>query len=208
MSKLLYPSSEAPERSPHAQNPASLRDDARSSVIPLSALSARVRMEGYFKPTWMAGLCGGLSERHVSIERVHATRSADGAWHAELDVSPPSTLDLASVPYVELADADFRTELGALQLESFQLTESDDHDGSLRLSFEAPDSLGLLGRVLGMLAMMGLFPVAMQIETRGGRARDTLWLSGMGRAAPSGQARQNLERTLHSMLKRSRPAIA
>lgn len=199
-----YPSLDALESLPNHSHTQITRSDARFSVSTLSASSSRVRLEGYFKPAWMVGLCGGLSDRRVSIERAHATRTAEGGWHAELDVSPPSELDLESLPYIELTDSERSTDEGTLVLESFQLTGSPDHGGTLKLTFDAPDSLGLLGRVLGILAMMGLFPIELQIETRAGYAHDTLWLSGLGRAAPSPLAHQNLERMLTSKLKRGR----
>jgi hypothetical protein len=184
---------------PHPHE-ASRRSDARSSVSVLGPVSARVRLEGFFRPAWMAGLCGGLAERRVSIDRAHATRAGDGSWLAELDISPPYGIDAARIPYVELADSERTDDSGELRLKSFQLDESPDHGGTLKLAFAAKDSLGLLGRMLGLLAMLGLFPVAMRIETHQGHARDVLWLSGLGRSLPSAQARQSLERVLSSGL--------
>jgi hypothetical protein len=64
------------------------------------------------------------------------------------------------------------------------------------LTLESEDSLGLLGGVLGALASCGLFPVEMHIETREGRAYDSLWLAGAGGARPSRTAFAEAQRLL------------
>ena len=56
------------------------------------------------------------------------------------------------------------------------------------LTLEAADSLGLLGALLGGLAELELFPLELHIETRAGRAYDSLWLAGAAGTPPAAAA--------------------
>jgi uncharacterized protein (TIGR02265 family) len=154
-----------------------------------------LRLEGFFRPAWMAGLCAGLAERGVSIQRVEAT-AKDGWWHADLQLDPPPEVDPSQIPYAELIDITPELQASNLSIERYRLSDSPEHGGTLRLEIDARDSLGLLGQVLSFLAMLSLFPVAMRVETRDGRAYDRFWLSGVGRAAPTQQSRALLKRML------------
>lgn len=57
------------------------------------------------------------------------------------------------------------------------------------LTLEAADSLGLLGSLLSALAQFELFPLELHIETRDGRAYDSLWLAAGGGVPPAPAAR-------------------
>ena len=72
------------------------------------------------------------------------------------------------------------------------------------LTLEAADSLGLLGALLGTLAELGLFPVELHIETRGGRAYDSLWLA----AADGTQPPTRTADAAQQLLARARKATA
>jgi hypothetical protein len=171
-------------------------------VTPLGGDVFRVRLGGAFRPAWMATLCRGLSERLISIDRVHATRASDSSWLAELHVlALPEAHDPMTVPYVALADAEMAHEPSPLQLDRYELIESSDHGGTLRLTLEAQDSLGLLGSLLSSLATLLLFPIEMHIETRGGRAHDRIWLGRVGASAVSGGAEYALRHLLAGSLK-------
>jgi hypothetical protein len=173
-----------------------------SEVTPLGDGAFRVRLGGAFRPAWMATLCMSLSDRLISIDRVHATRARDWSWLVELHViALAGAHDPTTVPYVALADADVTHEVCPLKLDRYELIESGDHGGTLRLTLEAEDSLGLLGSLLSSLATLLLFPVEMHIETRSGRAHDRLWLGGVGASGPSGRAEEALRRVLAGSLK-------
>lgn len=188
---------------PDSPRPQLARDGATwSEVTPLGDGAYRVRLGGAFRPAWMATLCTSLSERRISIDRVHATRARDWSWLAELHVVALNAAhDPMTIPYVALAEADVAHEIAPLRLDRYELIESADHGGTLRLTLEAQDSLGLLGSLLSSLATLLLFPVELHIETRGGRAHDRLWLGGVGSSAPSGKAAEALRRLLASSLK-------
>lgn len=188
-------------------NPGVASDGATwSEVTPLGDGAFRVRLGGAFRPAWMATLCTSLSERRISIDRVHATRARDWSWLVELHVlALNGAHDPMTVPYVALADADMAHEPSPLQLDRYELIESGDHGGTLRLTLEAQDALGLLGSLLSSLATLLLFPVEMHIETRSGRAHDRMWLGGVGSSGPSGRAEEALRRLLASSLKSAQP---
>jgi hypothetical protein len=150
----------------------------------------------------MATLCTSLSERRISIDRVHATRARDWSWLAELHVvALAGAHDPMTLPYVVLAGAEVPHAASPLELDRYELVESGDHGGTLRLTIEAEDSLGLLGSLLTSLATLLLFPVEMHIETSAGRAHDRMWLGGVGTSGPSGRAEEALRRLLASSLK-------
>jgi hypothetical protein len=151
----------------------------------------------------MASLSRRLAERHISIDHAHARRQGDELWIAELHLialagaPDPKTLD-----YIAMAEEAEPPRSAGFTLDSYRLLESRDYGGSLMLTLEAFDSLGLLGSLLGSLAELGLFPLELHIETRGGRAYDSLWLAGPGAARPTASAALAAEQ----LLARSRPA--
>ena len=81
-------------------------------------------------------------------------------------------------------------------IDSYRLLESRDYGGTLMLTLEAPDSLGLLGSLLTRLALLGLVPVELHIETKAGRAYDSLWLGATGGGPPSDDARDAVAQVL------------
>jgi hypothetical protein len=200
-------SSKAQSERPESLRPAVARDGSTwSEVTPLGAGAYRVRLGGAFRPAFMATLGMALSERLISIDRVHATRARDWSWLAELHViALVGAHDPMTVPFVALADADIAHEVSPLMLDRYELIESGDHGGTLRLTLEAQDSLGLLGSLLSSLATFLLFPVELHIETRSGRAHDRLWLGGIGTSAPSRKAEEALRRLLAGSLKNAVP---
>lgn len=149
---------------------------AWSDVTALGPASFRIRLGGTFTPAWLARLCRGLASQRISIDRAHAMRAPNRAWSAELHVvSLPGAPALGSLPILPLIAADV-PDPGALELDSYELTPSTAHGGTLHLAIDAPDSLGLLGALLAQLAKLTLYPIEMHIETQAGRAQDSLWL--------------------------------
>jgi hypothetical protein len=159
--------------------------------------TSRLRLGGLFRTAWLAALCNQLAHHRLSIDRAHARLAQRDAWIAELHlVSLPGAADPSGLPYVELIESDHTAPTTALALDSYQLVESGDHGGTLLLTIEAEDALGLLGSLLDSLARIELFPIEVHIETRAGRAYDCLWLAAEGRTPPTAQARDALQRVL------------
>jgi hypothetical protein len=177
---------------------------AWSEVTQLSDDEFRIRLGGMLRAGWMVGVCNGLAGERLSINRAHARRlTHDGTWIAELHViATPGASDPLQIRYVDFADVADVPVGTPLQLNSYQLLESPDHGGTLRLTFAAPDAVGLLGSLLAAFASLSLLPVEMHIETRDQQAHDCLWLASMG---TSGSSRPNdsERRALDALLRRS-----
>lgn len=169
------------------------RDEAWSEATLLGRDEFRVRLGGQFHGAWMARLSTRLAERSLSIDHIHARLTTDQVWIAELHLirmAPgvePLSLDYAALAQDE--DESQGPSSGSLTIDSYRLLDSRDYGGSLMLTLEAPDSLGLLGALLVQLAQLQLFPIELHIETRAGRAYDSLWLAGAGGAPPAIGAR-------------------
>jgi hypothetical protein len=172
-------------------------------VSKLSDSMYRVRLGGLLRASWMAALSNRLADARISIEHTHARLAHDNSWIAELHVFPlegaPNPL---AVPYIDLMESDDAISSTPLRLDSYRLIESRDYGGTLMLTLEGPDTLGLLGSLLAPLAGIGLVPVEVHIETRDGRAYDCLWLGAGPGAVPSRDARESLD----ALLSRSLPA--
>ncbi len=166
--------------------------EAWSEATELGPDEFRVRLGGVFHGSWMANLSLRLAERELSIDHIHARLTTDDVWLAELHlICMGSATEALDLDYAALAlgEEEGAPSSGRLEIESYRLIESRDYGGSLMLTLEARDSLGLLGALLGPLARIGLFPVELHIETRAGRAYDSLWLAAAGGKAPAQEAR-------------------
>ena len=151
-----------------------------------------MRLGGFYGPAWMAQLCCTLAEHKLSIERAHALRARNQSWMAELTVCAlPGADDPYQLPYARLSDA-FVAELRVLALDGFALEATDDHGGSLLLTIDAHDTLGLLGTLLQRVAELGLFPIEMHIDTQKGLVHDRVWLGGQGGSVPSPEVADRL----------------
>lgn len=183
-----------------AVSPAISVAPAWSEVTDLGESNYRIRLGGTFGSAWLANLCRGLAGQRISIERAHAMRAQNCSWSAELHVcSLPGAPHPEELPVLQLVAAEVQ-ELGVLSLDRYELTASTAHGGTLHLVIEAADSLGLLGALLVQLAQLSLFPIEMHIETRQGRAEDSLWLFTTQAARPPQELQDALERILVSAL--------
>ena len=172
-------------------------DRAWCEVTNTGESAYRIRLEGAFGPSWISSLCAELADRRISIDRAHAMRTLNQTWVAELNViALAGAEDPLSIPYVELAEAGAPDASDPLRLDSYTIEETAAHGGTLTLTIEAADSLGLLGSLLSQLAMLFLFPIEMHIETRNGRAYDSFWLGTVGATSPGPRIRDSLDRVL------------
>jgi UTP:GlnB (protein PII) uridylyltransferase len=163
----------------------------------------RIRLGGLLRTSWMSALCNRLAEARVSVEHAHARLAHDAAWIAELHVFPVAgAADPLRLPYIEFLEGEepdaspASDERKVLRIDSYRVLESRDYGGTLMLTLEGPDSLGLLGALLAALAGLDLFPVEVHIETRDGRAYDSLWLGAAGGSAPSAVAKEGVEKLM------------
>ncbi len=149
------------------------RGEAWSEATELEPSSFRVRLGGPFRGAWLANLSCRLAEQQISIDHVHARLNAEYIWIAELHLlGLGQAKDPLNIDYVARAEeADISTR-PVFAIETYRLLESRDYGGTLMLTLEARDSLGLLGSLLTRLALLGLVPVELHIETKAGRAYD------------------------------------
>jgi hypothetical protein len=89
-----------------------------------------------------------------------------------------------------------------LQLDGFELEATQDHGGSLLLTIDAHDMLGLLGTLLQRVAELELYPIELHIDTQKGLVHDRVWLGAKGGAVPSAE----VEGALRAILQRAIPA--
>ena len=173
-----------------------------SSWLDVSALGDdryRVRLGGHFGPTWLASLCTELGDNDLSIERAHALRAEDRSWMAELTVeADEGAEDPCSLPYLEWAGSELEPHVARVRPTAFELEQTTAHGGTLCLTLEADDVLGLVGTLLTQLAQLRLYAVEMHVETRAGRAHDRIWLATVEGPAPSEGQRADLEQLLRA----------
>jgi hypothetical protein len=174
------------------------RGEAWSEATELATASFRVRLGGPFRGAWLANLSCRLAEEQVSIDHVHARLTSDDIWIAELHLLGlgHQGKDPLSIDYVALAEETDISTKPVFAITSYRLLESRDYGGTLMLTLEAPDSLGLLGSLLTRLALLGLVPVELHIETKAGRAFDSLWLSAAGGGPPPSDAYDGVAQVL------------
>jgi hypothetical protein len=179
-----------------AVSPAISVAPAWSEVTDLGESNYRIRLGGAFGSAWLANLCRGLASQRISIERAHAMRAPNRSWGAELHVCAlPGAPHPEKLPLLQLVAAEIQ-EIGKLEIDRYELTASTAHGGTLHLVIEAADTLGLLGSLLAQLAQLTLFPIEMHIETRQGRAEDSLWLFTTQAARPPQELEDALGRVL------------
>lgn len=171
---------------------------AWSEVTRHSDGSFRVRLSGSFGQGWLASLCCGLAARRISIERAHAMRTRNLSWIAEFTaLELEGADDPDRVPYLALAATPVALDAQPLRLGSYRVEPC--FDGTLKVSIEARDTLGLLGTLLDKLASLGLYPIEMHIETTPSDvACDALWLSTADGGTPSSELTRDLEQMLRA----------
>jgi hypothetical protein len=176
------------------------RDGAAwSEITALEAGKFRIRLGGLLRSAWMLGVCSGLAKNNVSIERAHARRiTHDKSWIAELHVvAMPGASDPLQLPLIAFAESGPAHGSAPLTLRTYELIESGDHGGTLRLTFHAQDSVGLLGSLLVAFSSLALLPVEMHIETRDAEACDCLWLATAAGGKPTSKDKAALDALLN-----------
>jgi len=162
----------------------------------------QLKLWGRLRPGWSGSLAEGLSQGRVSIVSGFARKLGAMRWLAELELEArPGASDPLGLDYLELANrplpSGWRTTIA---LDRYTLERSPKHGGSLYLELEGRDAVGFLGALLMRFAFLSLFPEEMRVETREGRAHDRFWLTGIGRSAPTEDARASLDAMLKGLV--------
>jgi UTP:GlnB (protein PII) uridylyltransferase len=100
------------------------------------------------------------------------------------------------LPLIAFAESGPALGSAPLMLRGYELIESGDHGGTLRLTLNAQDSVGLLGSLLAAFSSLSLLPVEMHIETRDAEACDCLWLATTSSGKPGAKDKAALDALL------------
>ena len=148
-------------------------------------------------PHWMVCLLSGLSQSGVSVVSGRAQQTAL-EWDARLLLDfRTAKVQPHDLEYSALAERRPATpDMASPKLSRFELTRR--VDGGLEVQVHGPDQIGFLGRFLGRLSLVMLFPVEIEINTVLGQIRDRVVLRGIGGNAPDEHARASLNTLLHS----------
>ncbi|HEX8552903.1 MAG TPA: hypothetical protein VF681_15270 [Abditibacteriaceae bacterium] len=167
-----------------------------SSISPATGNLYELQLNGRIShPHWLVFLLAGLAQSQVSVVSGRAQQTGLD-WTARLMVdfrgasARPDSLDYAVMAERKPASP----VMTAPKLTSYNLARR--ADGSLQLHVQGPDQLGFLGRFLGRLALVMLFPVEIEINTVMGQIHDRVVLRGIGGTAPDESARAALETLL------------
>ena len=168
-----------------------------SHVVEVSSGAARVELKGELPLGWCGNLAGALSRRGVSILRGNAERNGTG-WNVVLEVAgedgaAPQELDFAALATEASPDTG-----GPLRLESFVLNMPR-RGAAVELTVRGPDRRGFLATLLDRLALLGLFPERISVETVLSMASDTLWLHAVGGQPPTERSIDSLRAFLRSV---------
>jgi hypothetical protein len=154
-------------------------------------------MQGLFPhPHWMVFVLAGLSEKQVSVVEGRATQQITHIWdaHFQLDFRR-SGLTPETIDYLALSTLKPASNLATrLQLSTFELRRRPDR--ALEIIVQGPDQLGFLGKLLGEVSLLALYPTELEINTISGQIKDRLVFRGIGGAAPS----ENIESSLQTLL--------
>ncbi len=161
--------------------------DAAASTLTCRLVSkgggrSTLHLSGSLHPAWAGRLAAGLAARHVSVVRATARRGSI-RWTAEIEIrvadgaGEPSAIDFVALMKEHRGAA----PSGPVAIGSWRVqpTRSD-----VEVEIRAEDSVGFLGRVLLVVAELGLFPRAMRVETVGVAVRDVFLLQGLGGERP------------------------
>jgi len=168
-----------------------------AQVVELEAGVARVELHGDLPLGWCGNLAAGLSRRGVSIVRGHAERKGTG-WDVVLEVQAEDGTDPREIDFATLAAENTQETNGAPRLESFVLTLPR-RSAAVELTVRGPDRRGFLAALLERLALLGLFPDRISVETVHGMAADTLWLHAVGGQPPTERAIEALREFLRGV---------
>jgi len=168
-----------------------------SQVVEVSKGTARVELKGELPLGWCGNLAGALSRRGVSILRGNAERNGPG-WTVVLQVTAEDGTDPRDLDFAALA-AEANPESSApLRLESFVLNMPR-RGAAVELTVRGPDRRGFLAALLERLALLGLFPERISVETVHEMAADTLWLHAVGGQPPTERSIDSLRAFLRSV---------
>ena len=163
-----------------------------------------LRLQGPFPhPHWIAFLFAGLAQSGVSVVSGRAVQDDKQEWDARINLDfKNSKVTPESLDYIALAARKpVSADMTIPRLSRFQITPR--YDGSLEVTLEGPDQIGFLGRLLGRLSLLMLFPSELDINTVSGTIRDRIVLRGIMGTLPAQTMKESLETLLKGLVSSS-----
>jgi hypothetical protein len=142
---------------------------------------------------WCENLSAHFVARGANVDRLVASCRESRVWEVEIALLGGRGVDVRrGVRDREAIDA----RLYELRMDGGHAWS--EKDGSIGLEVHGRDRRGLLAALLRRLAMQGLFPVRMDVQTHGERVLDRFVLRGFSGCAPSkGRVERLLEELVH-----------
>ena len=150
-------------------------------------------------PHWVVWLFSGLSHLKIDVVSGQITRTPSLSWDARLRLDFANSTTLPErLDYIVMAQSKPAiVDLSPPQLNRFQITR---RENGLEVWLEGPDQSGFLGRLLGKLSLLMLFPAQITIATIAGRINDRVLLQGIGGSVPAPNSEASLNALLQSFV--------
>lgn len=146
-------------------------------------------------PHWLVFLLSGMAAANVSVISGRAVQTAL-EWDARLLLDfRRASIEPGGLDYSALAESKPSVPATASpKLSRYSISRR--ADGSLEVQVEGPDQIGFLGRFLGRLSLVMLFPTEIEINTVLGQIHDRVVLRSIGGITPDESAQASLDTLL------------
>lgn len=148
---------------------------------------ALLELNGDLRVGWTASLAQALTRLDINIVSGKAVKRSALNWTSSFEIEPVgvrqrdvTTLDVNSF-FSGSAD---HASIPPITLTGYRLELCAQHDGSLYVEICGADTIGFLAGIIRVFSYYSLFPVEMELETRGNMAYDRFWLKCIGNVAP------------------------
>lgn len=171
-----------------------------SSILRTATGLHELRLQGYFPhPHCVAFLLSGLANSQVSVISGRAFQKAPQEWEVLLNLDfARSKAAAETLDYVAMAQQKpASTDMAAPRISRYEIVR---HTEGLEVRLEGPDQIGFLGRFLGRMALLMLFPRDIEIATIAGQIKDRVVFHGVGNIVPDATAQASLDTLLRGLV--------
>lgn len=148
---------------------------------------ALLKLDGDLRVGWAASLAQGLTQLDINIISGTAVKESALWWISRFEIEPvgPAPRDLTTLDIASFFKGSaVHSSIPAINLHAYRLELCSRHGGSLEVEISGTDSIGFLAGILRQFSFYSLFPVEMELETRGKLAHDRFWLKCIGNVSP------------------------
>jgi hypothetical protein len=148
---------------------------------------ALLELNGDLRVGWTASLAASLTRLDINIIRGKALKESALWWRSSFEIEPagPCPEDFTKLDVESFFKGPVNhAAIPAITLSDFHLELCSRHCGSLDVAITGVDSIGFLAGILRQFGFYSLFPVEMEIDTKGNMACDRFWLKCIGNVTP------------------------